>query len=214
MYLDLTLRSMRWRLIVDPSATAVLTGERQAVAVIWHEFLPFGPAIWREAIRAGNRRALHVLVSRHRDGQALSRLFERWGLAVVSGSTDRTRADGSRRPKGGAAALRRLLVLRDTGALLGLTPDGPRGPRRVPAAGAAMLAARTGLPMLPLAGAAWPALRLSTWDSMLVPLPFARGVLVYGALFDAPAAQTETVLQGALDEVALRAAQALRHVAS
>ena len=214
-YLDLTLRTVRWRLVVDPSAQAVIDGDLQAVAVLWHEFLPFGPALWREAIRAGNPRRLHVMVSRHRDGQALARLFARWGLEVIAGSSDRVRADGGTRPKGGATALRRLLALRDQGAVLGLTPDGPRGPRRVPAAGAAMLAARTSLSLLPMAGATRPALRLRSWDRMHVPLPFARGVLVYGPLFDIGAdrhAGSDEIVRAALDGVARIAAEALGRV--
>ena len=211
-YLDLVMRTVRWRVIADPSARAVIDGDIAAVAVAWHEFVPFVPALWREAVRAGNPRRLHVMVSRHRDGQALARMLARWGMEIIAGSTDRIRADGAARPKGGAAALRRLLVLRDRGAVLGLTPDGPRGPRRVPAPGAAMLAARTALPMLPMAAGTRPELRLRSWDRMHIPLPFARGVLVYGPLLRVPAdaqGAADAAVRSALDDVARIAAEAL-----
>jgi lysophospholipid acyltransferase (LPLAT)-like uncharacterized protein len=58
-----------------------------------------------------------------------------------------------------------------------ITPDGPRGPRRQAAPGVAQLAASTGLPVLPCAGRVTRGIGLHSWDRMVVPLPFGRGVL-------------------------------------
>jgi lysophospholipid acyltransferase (LPLAT)-like uncharacterized protein len=44
----------------------------------------------------------------------------------------------------------------------------------------AALAALTGAPVVPLAVGARPARWLGSWDRFLVPLPFARCVLVFG----------------------------------
>jgi lysophospholipid acyltransferase (LPLAT)-like uncharacterized protein len=60
-------------------------------------------------------------------------------------------------------------------------PDGPLGPRERVQAGIVVLAATTGAPIVPLAFAARPARRLASWDRFLVPLPFARAALVFGA---------------------------------
>jgi hypothetical protein len=63
-----------------------------------------------------------------------------------------------------------------------ITPDGPRGPRRVAAPGVAQLAALAGLPVMPCAARTSRARVLGSWDRMVLPLPFARGVIVVGAL--------------------------------
>jgi lysophospholipid acyltransferase (LPLAT)-like uncharacterized protein len=45
----------------------------------------------------------------------------------------------------------------------------------------ALLAARTGVAVLPIGVASWPSIRLSSWDAMRLPLPFGRGVVRFGA---------------------------------
>ncbi len=42
-----------------------------------------------------------------------------------------------------------------------------------------MLAAMSGSPVLMLGLAARPCIRLDTWDTMIIPLPFARGAIVW-----------------------------------
>lgn len=85
--------------------------------------------------------AVHVLISRHRDGELIRRIVARFGLHAVRGSTTR----------GGAAALRALIKLGRSGVDLGVTPDGPKGPRQVAQPGVIQLARATGLPIVPIA---------------------------------------------------------------
>jgi lysophospholipid acyltransferase (LPLAT)-like uncharacterized protein len=42
------------------------------------------------------------------------------------------------------------------------------------------LAALTGVPIVPLAVAARPALRLRSWDAFMIPVPLARCAVVFG----------------------------------
>ena len=62
----------------------------------------------------------------------------------------------------------------------GITLDGPRGPRRVAKPGAVILAGRTKSPMIPLVLAASTSWRMSSWDRLVIPKPFARIVCAYG----------------------------------
>ncbi len=63
---------------------------------------------------------------------------------------------------------------------VGITPDGPRGPRRRVKPGVIAAARFTGLPIIPVAFSARPARRLGSWDRTLVPFPFSRGLFVCG----------------------------------
>ena len=74
--------------------------------------------------------------------------------------------------------MRNLLGLLADGDHVAITPDGPRGPRRAAAPGVAQLAALSGAPVLPCAAQTTRHRVLPTWDSMVVPLPFGRGVVV------------------------------------
>ena len=66
------------------------------------------------------------------------------------------------------------------GCVIGLTPDGPRGPRMRASEGLAALARLSGVPVIPVACAFRRRRILSTWDRMILPLPFTRGVLIWG----------------------------------
>jgi len=117
-----------------------------------------------------------VLVSRHRDSQMLSRILARFGFAFAWGSST----------AGGAQGLRQALRLIRGGHDLGITPDGPRGPRRRVKPGVVAVARLSGLPIVPVSFSACPARRLGSWDRTLVPLPFTRGLFVYGEPYRIP----------------------------
>ncbi len=179
-YLHFALRTTRWTLLGAAQLGRHLHAT-PAVFAFWHERLPLMPALWTLALgeraRAGAPRGrMHVLVSRHQDGRMIGAVMRGFGLDVVHGS----RAKGTEQ-KGGAAGLRALLTVLAEGDQVVITPDGPRGPRRQVARGVAQLAALAAVPVLPCAAqSSWHRV-LPTWDRMLLPLPFGRGVLVVGA---------------------------------
>jgi lysophospholipid acyltransferase (LPLAT)-like uncharacterized protein len=146
------------------------------IVAFWHEALPAMPIAWAEAKRRGRVKKAVVLASAHRDGRLIGMATGYFGIGMVAGSSSR----------GGAAGLRGLVSALKAGVDVGLTPDGPRGPRRVAAAGVAQLAALSGAPVLP--GAAWTkwAITLGSWDRMRLPLPFGRGRLVFGRRVTVP----------------------------
>lgn len=177
LYLACVFRTTRWTLLGEEHLRAALQPEggrcRPVIAAFWHERLPMMPELWLQARRRvpemGPMRG-HVLVSRHRDGRFIGNIVRRFRLEMVHASSSR----------GGAAGLRALLRVLRRGDVVVITPDGPRGPRRRAAPGVAQLAAASGLPVLPCA--AWSGRQriLGSWDRMRLPLPFARGVLVFG----------------------------------
>ena len=76
--------------------------------------------------------------------------------------------------------MRELVRHLNAGTSVGITPDGPRGPRMRANDGAISLAKLTGATILPTAVATGRRKVLSTWDKLIVPLPFARGARVWG----------------------------------
>jgi lysophospholipid acyltransferase (LPLAT)-like uncharacterized protein len=171
LYLAFALRTTRWSLDGCEHMAPHAAGAPVIVA-FWHERLPMMPMLWLKARRArpgrGARNRVHVLVSQHRDGRFIGAVVSRFSLDVVLGSSTR----------GGAKSLRLLLNLLASGDHIAITPDGPRGPRRVAAAGVAQLAALSGAPILPCAAQTTRHWVLRTWDRMVVPRPFGRGVVV------------------------------------
>jgi lysophospholipid acyltransferase (LPLAT)-like uncharacterized protein len=64
---------------------------------------------------------------------------------------------------------------------LGITPDGPRGPRRQLKPGVVMIASQSGLPIVPVGIGLVKAWRFASWDRFALPIPGSTMVGVVGA---------------------------------
>ena len=117
-----------------------------------------------------------VLSSNHRDAEALVRILRRFGIEQARGSST----------SGGLTGMRQILRKVEDGCDVGLTPDGPKGPRRRVQPGVVAVARFTGLPIIPVTFSASPARRLGTWDRTLLPKFFSKGLFVYGAAIRVP----------------------------
>jgi lysophospholipid acyltransferase (LPLAT)-like uncharacterized protein len=177
-YLAFALKTTRWTVHGTEHVAPHVAGKPVIVA-FWHERLPLMPMLWDHARRHGSTARTHVLVSRHRDGRFIGAVVRRFALDILYGSTLR---DG--RDRGGASVARSMLGLLASGDHVAITPDGPRGPRRVAAQGVAELAAMSGVRVLPCSGQTTRRKTLRSWDRMVVPLPFGRGVIVCGPAID------------------------------
>jgi len=130
---------------------------RRVIYVFWHENMLI-PAYFY------GRKDVHALVSPHTDGQWLAGMLQRLGFSTVHGSSNR----------GGFEAMRQMLRL-SRHSHFAISPDGPRGPRRQLKDGAIYLAARTGMPIVPMGFACTRSWRAKSWDSLCVPKMFGRG---------------------------------------
>jgi lysophospholipid acyltransferase (LPLAT)-like uncharacterized protein len=68
----------------------------------------------------------------------------------------------------------------ESGADLGFTPDGPRGPAYSFAPGALIVAQRSGAPVVALRAVTQRCWRLRSWDGFMIPKPFARITIAFG----------------------------------
>jgi len=173
-YLGWALSSTSWTVIGEANMRPFAEGT-PGIMAFWHEHLPLMPALFLHARKTTPRLRAHVLVSRHKDGRLIGDVIAHFGISVVHGSSSR---DG--RSRGGARGVLSMLGLLDSGDLAVITPDGPRGPRRVAAPGVAQLAAISGHAILPCAGQTNRRRVFGTWDRMILPLPWGRGVFVCG----------------------------------
>ncbi len=133
------------------------------IYAFWHNRLLMMPYISR-----GRKAA--ALISQHRDGELISRTMTRFGFSSVRGSSSR----------GGGRALRRMPGLLKEGFDIGITPDGPRGPRYRVQPGVISLARLSGRPVYPVTFSADRFRSFNSWDRFQVPRLFARGVFVWG----------------------------------
>ena len=164
-YIRLVHATSRWTVEGGEPANAFWDRREPFILAFWHSRLLMMPYIWRRGV------TIKMLVSNHADGEFITRTVVPFGIETVRGSSS----------KGGAQALRHLLGLLKAGTCVGLTPDGPRGPRMRAAAGVVTLAKLSGIPVIPAAYSISSAVFLKSWDRFLVARPFGRGLFLWGA---------------------------------
>jgi lysophospholipid acyltransferase (LPLAT)-like uncharacterized protein len=145
-------------------------GERVILA-FWHDRLLLMPFANRFAQR------VCIMVSRHRDGELITRAVRPLGIETARGSSTR----------GWSGALKAMLRAHRAGANLAFAPDGPRGPRYVAKSGVIQVARATGAVIVPIGAAARWARHLGSWDRLIVPLPGSKVLYLVGAPFAVPA---------------------------
>jgi lysophospholipid acyltransferase (LPLAT)-like uncharacterized protein len=139
------------------------------IFILWHEYtlIPF---------YLRRRYGLGVLASRHRDAEWLSQMAILNGFQVFRGSSGR----------GGVGAIKAIFDQPTVSGLV-LTPDGPRGPRRVMAAGAIFIASKLDIPLVPVGmGYQHPWRLQRSWDKFPLPKPGSRARVVVGPRFHIP----------------------------
>ena len=139
-----------------------LRGER-VIVCFWHGRMLMMPFAYRG-------RGAYILNSAHRDGEIITRAIGRFGITAARGSSTR----------GWFRGLREMVDAYQRGYDLAVVPDGPRGPCGKAKPGVVQLARATGAAVYPVSFAASRAVTVSTWDRLVVPLPFCRVVYIVG----------------------------------
>lgn len=195
-YVGLVTRTVRWTLQESEDSRALRLGDQAFIACFWHGRMLYMRRAWND------RRPIHVLISAHSDGVLISRAIGHLGVSTVKGSSRR----------GGMSALRSMQRLLEQGNSVGITPDGPRGPRMRAKSGSIKVAQLTGVPILPITGNTSRRKIFGSWDRFCLPLPFSRGVIIAGPpMFvskDADEIELEhcrAVLEARLNEITLEA---------
>jgi lysophospholipid acyltransferase (LPLAT)-like uncharacterized protein len=171
-FIQLTAWSINWEGPNAEVAPQVRAPGQPVIAVFWHS------RIMQMTVSWPRNKPLAMLQSPHPDGQVIANAIQRLGFQTIWGS--------STKGKGGAAGLRNLIKALRGGISVGITPDGPRGPRMHLSPGVVAAARLSGVPIVPSAWSVKHRKVCDTWDRMLIARPFTRGVIIWGAPIHVP----------------------------
>jgi lysophospholipid acyltransferase (LPLAT)-like uncharacterized protein len=129
------------------------------ILAFWHGDLLMQPHNYRAFKKHGTFKAI---ISEHTDGEAIKKVVSWLGVGAISGSSTR----------GGAKALIGAIKAIKDGTDVGITPDGPKGPRYSIADGIVMLAHKTDAKILCFSTQASKYWQLNSWDKFIIPKPF------------------------------------------
>ncbi len=180
LYIRLVHATSRWTMVGLEHFDAAAGDGKGVILAFWHGRLLMGAAIRRETDRR-----VFMLISAHRDGEIIARGVSGFGIDFIRGSAADPLKPGKN--KSGASAIAQMLAALAEGAIVGFTPDGPRGPGEKVKPGVIRLAQMSGAPIVPAAYSISRGKRLSSWDRFLLAAPFSRGYYVAGAPIRVPA---------------------------
>jgi lysophospholipid acyltransferase (LPLAT)-like uncharacterized protein len=159
--------------------------------VFWHNRTTLIPFLTtKEKINNG-------LISSHPDGRFLSNIFTLFGVQVIFGSTNRN----------ATTALREILraIQREENICVAL--DGPRGPKYNVNSNLMVVAQKNNVPVVPISYNCKRKITLSSWDNMIIPLPFNNIIFRYGSVIEFSSndvktpQEINTVVKKAIDSI-------------
>jgi hypothetical protein len=171
MYIRLAWATGRWEIKNAAVPERFWRDGKPFIIAFWHGRLLILPAMWPTTAK------ISMLISMHRDGELIANAIGYFGHGTVRGSAAKP---GSTKDRGGVAALRGMLKALKANEYVGITPDGPRGPRMRASEGIVTVARMSGVPIIPCSYGARVRKVLGSWDRFVIPLPFTRGVIVWG----------------------------------
>ena len=139
---------------LDPSVS-----DKPAIFAVWHGDLLMLGQLYRKY-----RERVHgkVLISDHFDGLVISRTIRYFGFETIAGSTNR---------KAIKALLLSIKALKE-GYDIGITPDGPKGPRHKVSDGVVVMAQKAHVDIVLVEIVPTRYWQFSSWDHFRIPKPF------------------------------------------
>ncbi len=161
----LWIKSFRVDIRVHPKVIV----ENQYIHAFWHD-KQFAPIMLLANSALGKGKHA-CFVSASYDGEMLAQWLKRLGYKLVRGSSSKKALSG----------LVNLINITKEGYSVGITADGPRGPFHKAKTGAAYIAYKSGIGLLPLGVAYSCKWKFNkAWDKYQLPLPFAKAVIYIG----------------------------------
>ncbi len=164
LFVSLWSRSLRLITINSDVRQRVRSQGRKFMYAFWHGSMFL-------LLHANRHSGVLVPVSESSDGDIMAPVLRRFGFRVVRGSSSRN----------GHKALLGMISGVRAGETIGVAVDGPRGPLHQVKKGAVYVAGRMRISIVPVAAAARRCWVLeSTWEKLILPVPFTRGVIIFG----------------------------------
>ena len=138
--------------------------EEPIIFACWHGELLMLPYLYSHYRKTPHAK---VLISNHFDGELISRTIKNFGLGTLAGSTTRNAA---------RVLIQAIKTIKD-GFDIGITPDGPKGPRHEVADGIIIMAQKTKAKIVLVEIKPTKFWQLNSWDKFVIPKPF--GIINY-----------------------------------
>ncbi len=172
----------------------------------WDDDKPFILAFWHSQLMMigfswKTNKNVNILASSHSDG--------RFG-AIVGKYFNLNNIQTSKKNKN--ISLKSIFKLLNDNNYIGITPDGPRGPKEIVSDGIIKIAKTSKVPIIPIGFWSSKNFKLKSWDSFLITLPFSKCSFVWNEPLEIPSniqanqiQQYQKLLQEKINQSVIRA---------
>jgi lysophospholipid acyltransferase (LPLAT)-like uncharacterized protein len=188
-YMQFVGATTRWQWVNRAAIEPFMRGEGRAIACVWHGRFMQVHRLW--AFEPGVPSA-KMLISQSREGGIVAEAAAAVGAGVIRGSTAKRG-----QMKGGMEATRAITRHIQSGGIICMTPDGPRGPRMRASKGAAQISKMTGASLIGFTWSTSNRIVFKSWDRFILPLPFGRGTLIWSDPIEPPKTGDEAAIEKA-----------------
>ena len=193
-YIRLVWLTSRWEFIGTENPEPFWNSQTPVIGCFWHGRLLMMVKAWQSS------QHVYMLSSNHPDGQIMQKLVQSFGYGTIIGSSS----------KGGRGAVLSIVRALKQKKSIGITPDGPRGPRHRANLSIIQMARLGQVVIFPVSYSSTRGKFMNSWDRFFLPLPFGRGAIFYGAPIEVMGSsksdeELRQELEGALNDLTQKA---------
>ena len=163
-YIKVCFNTSLWYLKNENEILSMLKNKKKIIVIFWHNRLLMASFCWNY------ENNFRMLISGHRDGQIISNAVSHLGIGTIQGSSSKNKM----------SSLKEILKSLKDSNVVGITPDGPRGPREKIKDGIVSLIRKTDATVIPLSYSAKFKIQVNSWDKFIFVTPFNKFVAVWG----------------------------------
>ena len=164
-YIKMCYHTSSWLVKDSNIIKELLYQKKNFLVFFWHSRLLMAPYCWES-----DKVQFKMLISSHPDGKIISNAISHFGIFTISGSAR----------KNTFSSVKTLLSEIKKNKIIGITPDGPRGPVKKIKPGLISLIRKTGITVVPLSYSAKFKINFNTWDDFQFVTPFNKFIAVWG----------------------------------
>tara|TARA_B100000965_G_scaffold244452_1_gene205150 strand:+ start:629 stop:1306 length:678 start_codon:yes stop_codon:yes gene_type:complete len=171
LYIHLVFFTSNVKLKNRRNIDGALKKNKSFIYSFWHDQLLMCPLTW------DSNSEIKVLISKHRDGDIITKVISILGFGSIRGSTNKPEKNKN---KGSLRALRQIIKSLNNNISIGISPDGPKGPRHRVSDGIIHIARLSEKEIIPVGIGFKKKWILNTWDRFIIPKIFNEICFVWG----------------------------------
>ena len=163
--LSLIYKTNRWDVRGEKNYKSELDKKKSVIISVWHGnlLIPFMNLA---------KNNYHGLAGTNQDAEIIAKIGLKLGWELLRGSSS---------DKGPEIFSKIVSLLDNPPCLVAMTPDGPRGPERIPKPGIIRAAQKTGATIIPVASCSTKNWQFVNWHTFFLEKPFGKIFLEFGA---------------------------------